>query len=150
MGAAGFDCTELMDMPLVLVADSECSVRLLAHLEAEGRSVGSTSIVRGNDVVAEMVAQGLGAAILPELAVDTLQVSVRTVPFRGPVRPIDVVLPPHGLKVPAVRALLRVVKERFPESGLPHFALEGATEAQTRSWVGMIAGHGGAASTWNS
>ena len=69
-------------------------------------------MVHGNDAVAEMVARGLGGAIVPELAADTLQASVLTVSFRGLVRPIDVVLPPHGLKVPAVRALLRVVNER--------------------------------------
>lgn len=113
------DYPDVADMPLVMVADSECSARLRAHLESEGRNVGSTLVAHGNEAVMEMVAQGLGAAILPELAAQPLPDQVRTVPLRGLVRPINVVLPPHGLKVPAVRALLGVVKERFPTSELP-------------------------------
>lgn len=122
------DYADLEDMPLVLVADSECTTRLLAHLRAEGRDVGATLVAHGSEAVIEMVAQGLGAAVLPELAAGSLRDSVRTLPFKGLIRPINVVMPPHSLKVPVVRAFLRVVKERFHDSELPLFSLEGEVE----------------------
>lgn len=70
----------------------------------------------------ELFAEIPGAAILPELATQPLPEQVRTVPLRGLVLPIIVVLPPHGPKVLAVRALLGVVKERFPARELPVLA----------------------------
>lgn len=63
---------------------------------------------------------GLGTAILAALAAGSSGgFAVRTVPFSDLVRPAFVIVPPHGLKIPAVRAFLHVLKMRFPESDLP-------------------------------
>ncbi|MFO7546622.1 MAG: LysR family transcriptional regulator [Trueperaceae bacterium] len=114
------DVEDLIGLPLVLSEGSACTVRLLAHLERQGHAAEKVVTAKGNDAILRLVAAGLGATVLPALAVGSPDgIAVRTVPFSDLVRPVLVIVPPHGLKVPAVRAFLHVLKARFPESDLP-------------------------------
>ena len=113
----------LIGMPLVLGDGSECTIRLLAHFERHGHAVARVVKAKGNDAILRLVAAGLGTAVLPALAVGSPDgVAVRTLPFSDLIRPVLAIVPPHGLKVPAVRAFLHVLKARFPASELPAFS----------------------------
>lgn len=114
------DVGDLIGLPLVLDEGSECTLRLLAHMERHGHRPERVLLAKGHEKIMRLVAAGLGVAVLPELAAGSLHgLAVRPVPFSDLLRPVLAIVPPHGLKVPAVRAFLNVLKDRFPASALP-------------------------------
>jgi DNA-binding transcriptional LysR family regulator len=118
--APRLEVDDLIGLPLVLSEGSECTLRLLAHMERHGHRPERVLLAKGNDKIMRLVAAGLGVAVLPELAVESANgLALRTVPFSDLHRPVLAIVPPHGLKVPAVRAFLNVLKARFPGSELP-------------------------------
>ena len=73
-----------------------------------------------DSTIVQMVSEGLGVGLLPELAIDKLPDNVKAVKTETPLeRPIYVAILPSSLKVPAVRVFLQALKKRFPESEVP-------------------------------
>lgn len=79
--------------------------------------------IQEDSTILSMVSQGLGVSVMPSLAIDSVPSGVRLVELETPMhRTIGVALLPHTLKVPAVRAFLMTLKQRFPQSPIPHLA----------------------------
>lgn len=86
--------------------------------------------VTQDSTILAMVAQGLGVALMPLLAVDNVPAGVRQIELTDRLeRRIGVALTPEGLKTPAVRAFLMLLRERFPEGEIPPLSgLSGAAD----------------------
>lgn len=90
------------------------------HLEALGIEVTPAYAVGQDSTIVRMVSEGLGIAFLAKLAIDELPSNVKAVPIDDTLeRTIYVAILPSSLKVPAVRAFLKVLKTHYPESELP-------------------------------
>ncbi len=76
------------------------------------------------DGVFRMVAEGVGVGIAPGLACRMLPDGVTAVPFDETFeRQVLFAVSPGNLKIPAVRAFVRILKEFFPESELPDLSV---------------------------
>ena len=116
------DRAELLESPLILYDnDDKCGVIAQQYLkDALLPTRSATYHVREDSTIFSLVEQGLGVSVVPELAFKDLPDSVARVPLSEPLeRVIGVAILPQNLKVPAVRAFLSVLKQQFPESGLP-------------------------------
>ena len=113
---------ELLGSPLILYDnDDKCGVIAQQYLKDAAQPLQSAPYhVREDSTIFSLVEQGLGVSVVPELAFKDLPDSVARVPLSEPLeRIIGVAILPQNLKVPAVRAFLGVLKQQFPESGLP-------------------------------
>lgn len=84
--------------------------RIQEHWAAANQSLEIAYIVREDSTVVSMVAQGLGAAILPRLAASPLPQGVQVYQLPVPLeRVIGVATLPDALSVPAIAAFLSVL-----------------------------------------
>lgn len=90
------------------------------HLKNLMGEIAPAYEVKEDTTIVRMVSEGLGIGLLPELAIDELPKNVKAIPTETPLeRPIYTAILPTTLKVPAVRAFIRALKRRFPDSELP-------------------------------
>ncbi|MFQ3613501.1 MAG: LysR family transcriptional regulator [Cyanobacteriota bacterium] len=104
---------QLAQLPLILSADNSgcCGLALENHLRRAGQSFRYAYEVREDSTVVSMVAQGLGAAILPRLAAEPVPVGVQIRSLPDPLeRVIGVALRANGLHTPAVYAFLDAIR----------------------------------------
>ena len=117
---------EILEHPFICYADSGCSTLIRGYLEAVDLPIEPRHFVGEDSTILSMVSQGLGAALVPELVIDHLPKGAVRLPLEHPLeREISVALPRDGMRQPAVRAFLAVVRHVYPHSGIPPLALAG-------------------------
>jgi DNA-binding transcriptional LysR family regulator len=108
----------LRRMPLILYDSHYCTFLAADYFHAPTPTPAYR--VKEDSTIFSMVAQGLGASIVPSLILEQLPEAVQVVPLEQPFeRLIGVAVLPGSLKIPAVRAFLRALKRQFPESAVP-------------------------------
>jgi len=107
--------------PLILpIGDDVHDTYTRWHLKNLMGEIAPAYEVKEDTTIVRMVSEGLGVGLLPELAIDELPKNVKAIPTETPLeRPIYTAILPTSLKVPAVRAFIKALKKRFPESELP-------------------------------
>lgn len=117
---------EIYDHPFICYVDSGCATFIKAYLAELEHPLEPSFHVLEDSTIIGMVAQGLGACLVPELVIDHLPDGVARLPLERPLeRTISVALPEDGLRLPTARAFLSVLRARYPDSGIPAFALAG-------------------------
>jgi DNA-binding transcriptional LysR family regulator len=101
------------------VPGNACYVRLRNYLETSGISLNVAYELKEDSTRVRMVAQGLGAAILPWLAAQPIPEGVQVYHLPVPLtRVISVSILVDALHPPAVYAFLDMVKETFKDNRL--------------------------------
>jgi DNA-binding transcriptional LysR family regulator len=117
---------EIYDHPFICYADSGCATFIKGYLKQLDPPIVPSHYVAEDTTIIGMIAQGLGAALVPQLVFDHLPEGVARLPLERPLeREISVALPDEGLRQPAVRAFLAAVRAFYPDSGIPPLALPG-------------------------
>lgn len=132
---------DLLEWPLILYDHDICSVVVDDYLKGvrEGaRPRRANYNVREDSTLANLVGQGLGISVVPELAFQDLPASVVRAPLEIPLeRTIAVGILAGSLKFPVVRAFLDVLRVQFPESNLPPLGLGFANGSPALIEVGL-------------
>ncbi len=104
---------QLTNYPLILHSESvSCWLRIHEHCAAFGQTLKVAYQVREDSTIVSMVAQGLGATILPRLAAEPIPAGVQVYSLPVPLeRVIGVAVLAGALQVPAVFAFLETLKE---------------------------------------
>ena len=113
---------EIGQEPLILpIGDDVYDTYTRWHLKnLIGEDVEAAFEVKEDTTLINMVSEGLGIGLLPELAIEELPSTVKVIsPDIDLERPIYVAILPSSLKVPAVRVFLQALKKRYPDSELP-------------------------------
>jgi DNA-binding transcriptional LysR family regulator len=107
------DWEQLTTYPLIMHSENvSCWLRIHAHCSAFGKTLKVAYKVREDSTIVSMVAQGLGAAILPRLAAKPIPAGVQVYSLPVPlVRVIGVAVLAGALQVPATFAFLETLKE---------------------------------------
>ena len=114
-----FAWSEVGTVPLIFCDHTACGSYVKQHALALGLEVRPAYDVKEDSTILRMVSEGLGVGMLPEFAIDELPDNVKAIPLDSLLeRPIYIAIAPGGLKVPAVRAFLNVLKTQFPASEL--------------------------------
>lgn len=103
----------LSTYPLILGPDSDaCSVLVHKHFAQHGQSLNAAYHLAEDSTMISMVAQGLGAAVLPRLAAEPLPPQVKALSLPVPLeRVIGVGILAEALHPPAVYAFLDTLRE---------------------------------------
>jgi DNA-binding transcriptional LysR family regulator len=103
---------ELVSQPLILPPNKHIMMeKVHEHAEAHGYQLNATYEVKTDSTIVNLVAQGLGAAILPRLAAKPIPASVQVYSLPVPLyRVIGVAVLADALHTPAVYAFLEVLK----------------------------------------
>ena len=105
--------------PLIL-SDGPCSLPVRDRLLSLDPSFEPSFEMAEDSTIVALVAQGLGIALLPELAVGLLPPGLRQIGLSESIeRSVGVALSPSSLKIPSVRAFLRVVRGIYPNGEIP-------------------------------
>lgn len=113
---------QLTTYPLIMHSESvSCWLRIHDHCATFGQTLKVAYQVREDSTIVSMVAQGLGAAILPRLAAEPIPAGVQVYSLPVPLeRVIGVAVLADALQVPAVFAFLDTLKENLWKESLPH------------------------------
>lgn len=112
----------MLEHPLIL-SDGPCSLPLRQRLLALEPAFRPSFEISEDSTIIALVGQGLGVALLPELAVGVLPPGVRRLELAERIeRSVGVALATSSLKIPSVRAFLRVVRDLYPSSDVPSLA----------------------------
>ena len=103
---------DLTTYPLIMAPDGDgCDAMVYTHCSKYGTSLNATYHIRSDSTIVNMVAQGLGAAISPQLAAEPIPVGVQVYSLPVPLfRVISVAILADTLLSPAVFALLDLLK----------------------------------------
>lgn len=125
--------SDLNQHPLIMARGGDCTNRIMAYLAEQ--QVMPTEILKVSEdfTIYNMVGQELGIALSPRLAIDYVPRGVRMLPLEVPLqRTISLAVRQGGLKMPAVRQFIRLLKELLPESALPHLEVKAEATAETQ------------------
>ncbi len=102
-----------------------CSERLNNQLASLSNNVEPSFRVKEDSTILRMVSQGLGMAVMAQLAIDELPENVKIVPMDSLLeRDISIAIAPENLKIPAIRVFLSLLKETYPDSEIPSLNLK--------------------------
>ncbi len=102
-----------------------CSERLNNQLASLSNNVEPSFRVKEDSTILRMVSQGLGMAVMAQLAIDELPENVKIVPMDSLLeRDISIAIAPENLKIPAIRVFLNLLKETYPDSEIPSLNLK--------------------------
>ena len=112
---------EVGHSPLILpIGDDVHDTYTRWHLKNLMGEIKPAYEVKEDTTIVRMVSEGLGIGLLPELALDELPKNIKAIPTETALeRPIYTAILPASLKIPAIRAFIKALKKRFPESELP-------------------------------
>lgn len=98
--------------PLIMAPDGDgCDAMVYAHCAQYGTSLQATYHVRSDATIVNMVAQGIGAAISPQLAAEPIPIGVQVFSLPVPLfRTISIAVLAGALLTPAVFMLLELLK----------------------------------------
>jgi DNA-binding transcriptional LysR family regulator len=123
---SGFDHSDgpvsierMLDHPLIL-SDGPCSFPIRDRVLALDPAFRPSFEISEDSTIIALVAQGLGAALMPELTTGVLPPGVRQLDLSESIeRRVGVALATSSLKIPSVRAFLAVVRELYPTGDVP-------------------------------
>jgi DNA-binding transcriptional LysR family regulator len=103
---------ELAEHPLIMPPSDRIMMRdVYEHVQAHGYSLNVVSEVETDTTIVNLVAQGLGATILPRLAAEPIPARVQVFALPVPLgRVIGAAVVGNGLHTPAIYAFLDVLK----------------------------------------
>ncbi len=103
---------ELTTIPLIMAPDGDgCDAMVYAHCAKYGITLHATYQIRSDATIVNMVAQGLGAAISPQLAAEPIPAGVQVYSLPAPFfRVISVAVLADALLTPAAFAFLDLLK----------------------------------------
>lgn len=105
----------------VVFGDGACWAPLRERLESLQPGFRPAFEVSQDSTILSLVAQGLGVAVMPALALGVPPEGVRRLALAERLeRRVGVALAPGALKLPAARAFLSALREPFPASEIPH------------------------------
>ena len=111
---------EVLALPLISYQHHEDGCSLGTDLLCETFGKHPAYRVKETSTVLGMVAQGMGFAVLPELSAGTLPEGVNVPALELNVaRRTYAAVGPESVRLPAVRAVLHMLRELLPESDLP-------------------------------
>lgn len=98
--------------PLIMATDGDsCDAQVYAHCAAHGKGLHVTYQVKADSTIVNMVAQGLGATIIPRLAAEPIPATVHVYPLPVPLfRVIYTAVLANALHSPGVYAFLDLLK----------------------------------------
>lgn len=123
-GAEGMTWQEVLRLPLIGYQHHEdgCSLGLDYLRETFGKRPAHKA--KETSTVVGMVAQGMGFTVLPKLSSGTLPEGIIALGLElNVMRRTYLAVGPESLRLPAVRAALRTLRELLPESDLPPFSV---------------------------
>jgi DNA-binding transcriptional LysR family regulator len=115
---SGLDWDDLRNYPFVMFSEgdqhpSQCDEEVLAHCSAFNTSLKVAFWVRADSSIVSMVAQGLGATIIPRLAAEPIPSNVQVFSLPEPLfRSIRVAVLADALFPPPVFAFLEMLKAK--------------------------------------
>lgn len=123
---------QALEHPLIL-SDGPCSLPVRERLQSLDPSFEPSFEMAEDSTIVALVGQRLGLALLPELAVGVLPPGVRQVDLSEQIeRSVGVALAPSSLKIPSVRAFLRVVRRLYPDGEVPSLGeADGVARSET-------------------
>ncbi|GAB4229636.1 MAG: LysR family transcriptional regulator [Elainellaceae cyanobacterium] len=106
---------ELIAQPLIMPPASTVSMQqVYKHIQAQGYELNVAYEVETDATIVSLVAQGLGASILPRLAAEPIPAAVQVYSLPVPLeRLIGVAVLADALHTPAVYAFLEILKEQY-------------------------------------
>ena len=111
---ASLTWAELAAYPLIMPpADRVMMQDVYEHVRAQGVKLNITSEVETDTTIVNLVAQGLGATILPRLAAEPIPTQIRIFSLPNPLlRVIGVAVLANALHTPATYAFLELLKQK--------------------------------------
>ena len=118
---------DLRSWPIILQRGSQCALKIEAYFTELGVSAQAKSYVNEGAplmnegaIMANMVAQGLGVALVASMLVDRTPDGVQLVRLeKSLTRTLLATILPSSLKIPAVRVFLNELKTMYPNSDVP-------------------------------
>ncbi len=109
---SGLRWEDLTQYPLIMVAeDASCDIEVVRHCAAFGVALQATYQVKADSTIVNMVAQGLGATIIPRLAAEPIPANVKVYSLPVPLfRTIRMAVAKDALLTPPVYAFLDLAK----------------------------------------
>lgn len=103
---------QLVDYPLIMPPESHsCCANIFSHCESSNHTLNVAYVVREDSTTVNMVAQGLGATIIPRLAAEPIPEGVHVRSLLDPLfRTIGVGVLTNALSPPSVYAFLDILK----------------------------------------
>ncbi|MEM8830735.1 MAG: LysR family transcriptional regulator [Cyanobacteria bacterium P01_G01_bin.19] len=102
---------QLASYPLIISATGSCSVKLRKYLLSSGEPVNIAYEMREDSTILSMAIQGLGAAIVPELAAQPIPAALKSYSLPEPLdRIITAAVVKDALHTPAVFAFMDTLK----------------------------------------
>lgn len=110
--STGLSWEQLTPYPLIMAPDGDgCDAMVYAHCLKYGITLRATYQVRSDATIVNMVAQGLGAAISPQLAAEPIPAGVQVYSLPVPLfRVISVAVLTDAILTPAAFAFLDLLK----------------------------------------
>ena len=106
-----FTWKQLGSYPLIISSTGSCSAKLRAYLLGSGESVNIAYEMREDSTILSMAIQGLGAAIVPELAAQPIPAELKSYSLPEPLeRIITAAVVKDTLHTPAVFAFMDTLK----------------------------------------
>jgi DNA-binding transcriptional LysR family regulator len=104
---------QLTAYPMIMLSDADsCDRQVIAHCATYGKTLQVGYQVRQDSTIVQMVAKGLGAAIMPRLASEPIPSGVRVYNLPVPIyRVINVAVLANALLTPATFAFLDLLQE---------------------------------------
>ena len=107
-----FSWQQLGSYPLIISATGSCSKKLREYLLGSGESVNIAYEMREDSTILSMAIQGLGAAIVPELAAQPIPPALQLYSLPVPLeRIITAAVVKDALHTPAVFAFMDILKD---------------------------------------
>lgn len=109
---------QVMTLPLIVYPDdNSCFINVQDYFRQAGYSLEPRYQFRETHTILNMVAQGLGAAIIPSLSSNPIPPGVKIAQLPSPLeRTVGAILLADALQTPAVFAFLRVLKQQTFQS----------------------------------
>lgn len=108
-----------LEHPIIL-SDGPCALPIRERLLALDPAFEPAFEMSEDSTILALVAQGLGLALMPKMAIGVLPPGLRQLELSETIeRSVGVALATSSLKIPSVRAFLRVVRELYPSSEVP-------------------------------
>jgi DNA-binding transcriptional LysR family regulator len=104
---------ELTSYPMIMLSDADsCDQQVIAHCANYGKTLQVGYQVKQDSTIVQMVAKGLGAAIMPHLSAEPIPTGVRVYDLPVPIyRIIYVAVLANALLTPATFAFLELLRE---------------------------------------
>lgn len=121
----------ILEHPIIL-SDGPCSLPIRDRLVVLDPAFEPAFEMSEDSTILALVAQGLGVALMPKMAIGVLPPGLRLLELSETIeRRVGVALATGSLKIPSVRAFLNVVRELYPNGDIPSLGEPSGTVRST-------------------